>query len=224
MARHEVMQLMASLKLSGMQANYDEIVSNGRQTVTRGADGALVVTIRRAPPAETLDVATDEDVASARKPTSEFPSDHPEMMAAAKKAVAGATTDAEKTRLLVTFVDGYVANEMSLASITALDVLRSKKGDCSEHTALFVALARAAGLAARPVSGLMYGGDALGAFGGHAWAEVALDGRWVAVDPTWNQIAVDATHIRLGVDSQAETMMKLYGKVKLEVLEIQRSR
>ena len=31
MSRHEVMQLMASLKLSGMHANYDEIVSNGRK-------------------------------------------------------------------------------------------------------------------------------------------------------------------------------------------------
>ena len=31
MPRHEVMQLMASLKLSGMHANYDEIVTHGRK-------------------------------------------------------------------------------------------------------------------------------------------------------------------------------------------------
>ena len=108
--------------------------------------------------------------------------------------------------------------------MTALVVLHSKKGDCTEHTALFIAMARAVGLAARPVSGLMYGGDALGAFAGHAWVEVAIGGRWVAVDPTWNQTDVDATHIRLGVDDQAERRLKLYGKAKFEVLTVEHVR
>jgi hypothetical protein len=213
---------MLKVRLSGVQDL--EVASNGRQNVAKEADGSLVLTMRRHPATGTLDEATTDDIADALKPDKANPSDHPEIIALAKKATESATTLREKMEKLVAFVDVYVRDEMSLTAITALDVLRSKKGDCTEHTALFVSMARAVGLPARPVSGLMYAGDKMGAFGGHAWAEVALDGRWVAVDPTWNQIAVDATHIRLGVESQSETMLKLYGKAKFGVLEIQRGK
>ncbi len=199
-----------------------EIVPDGRQIVTREKDGATVVAVRRGPPRESLVKATPEELSEARKPTLEHPSDHPEIREAAAKAVGSAKTDAEKAAALVRFVSDYVVDAMSLTEITALDVLHAKKGDCSEHTALFVALAPAAGLAARPVSGWMYGGDQLRAFGGHAWAEVVLDGRWVAVDPTWTQTEVDATHVRLGVRDQAEAMLRLHGKVKIEVVSVER--
>jgi len=35
----------------------------------------------------------------------------------------------------------------------------------------------------------------------HAWNEVALNGSWRAVDPTWNQLRADATHIPLRGDA-----------------------
>ena len=40
----------------------------------------------------------------------------------------------------------------------------------------------------------------------HAWNEIYTDGQWQAVDPTWNQTTVDATHIPLS-DTQAAMMM-----------------
>src|SRR5205814_2129834 len=64
---------------------------------------------------------------------------------------------------------------------SALHVLRTRRGDCNEHTQLFVALARAAGIPARSVAGLAY---VDGKFYYHAWPEVLLRG-WVAVDPTF---------------------------------------
>ena len=59
-------------------------------------------------------------------------------------------------------------------------------------------LERGAVLAARRVVGLAptYDHDSFG-FGNHASAEGAIDGRWVAVDPTWNETLADATHIPL---------------------------
>jgi transglutaminase-like putative cysteine protease len=39
---------------------------------------------------------------------------------------------------------------------SAREVLRTKVGDCNEHTALYVAMARAAGLPARIAVGLAY--------------------------------------------------------------------
>ena len=38
----------------------------------------------------------------------------------------------------------------------------------------------------------MYMGDDVKSFGGHAWDEVVLDGKWVPVDPTWNETETTA--------------------------------
>src|SRR2546422_771175 len=99
---------------------------------------------------------------------------------------------------------------------SALQVLEGRVGDCNEHAVLFVALARAAGLPARTVVGLV---PVDGRFYYHAWAEVYL-GDWVAVDPMLDEFPAGAAHVRFGVGGlarQAE-LVRLIGRVKLEVL------
>jgi transglutaminase-like putative cysteine protease len=54
---------------------------------------------------------------------------------------------------------------------------------------------------ARTVFGLAYEDGATPAFRFHAWNEVEVDGRWQAVDPTWNQLRPDATHIPLPAEA-----------------------
>ena len=56
---------------------------------------------------------------------------------------------------------------------SAREVLRTRVGDCNEHTVLYVAMARALGLPARIAVGLVY---LRGAFYYHAWPEVYVDG------------------------------------------------
>jgi len=95
-------------------------------------------------------------------------------------------------------------------------VLAARRGDCNEHTVLYVALARAAGLPARAAAGLVH---LDGRFYYHAWPEVWL-GDWVAVDPTLDQFPADATHLRFvvgGLARQVE-LVRMIGKLKLEVL------
>src|SRR5690606_4996156 len=78
----------------------------------------------------------------------------------------------------------------------ALEVLENLQGDCTEHSILFIALARAAGLPAREVAGLIYvEGDRPG-FYFHQWATVWV-GKWIDVDPTFDQPLADVTHIKL---------------------------
>jgi len=99
---------------------------------------------------------------------------------------------------------------------SAVKVLAVRRGDCNEATTLFVALARAAGLPARTVSGLIYLNDR---FYYHAWAEIYLAG-WLAVDPTFDQFPADAARLRIatgGLARQAE-LVPLIGRLKLEVL------
>jgi transglutaminase-like putative cysteine protease len=99
---------------------------------------------------------------------------------------------------------------------SALATFRSRVGDCNEHTQLYVATARAAGIPARVAAGLAY---LDGKFYYHAWPEVWLE-RWVAVDPTFGQFPADASHLRFtvgGLARQAE-LLRLMGALQIEVL------
>ena len=105
------------------------------------------------------------------------------------------------------------------------DLLVDKRGDCKSYALLFATLARAAGIPAREVSGLMYMGDDQKSFGGHAWNEVVLNGEWVPVDAAFNEVEVDATHISFGSDSAATAnMLKTLGKLSFRLVEAQSSR
>lgn len=99
------------------------------------------------------------------------------------------------------------------------DVLANRAGDCTEHTLLFVTLARAAGIPAREVGGLLY--DANGGrpiFGWHAWAEIHDRAQWISVDPTWNQFFVDATHIKLSSGMEDFSWANLISTLKMKVV------
>ena len=77
---------------------------------------------------------------------------------------------------------------------SSLTVLETLSGDCTEHTVLFIALARAVGIPARICSGVVFVKDA---FYYHFWPEVYV-GRWVQMDPSLGQNIADANHIQLG--------------------------
>jgi transglutaminase-like putative cysteine protease len=104
-------------------------------------------------------------------------------------------------------------------------VLRTRIGDCNEHTALFVAMSRAIGIPARIAVGVAL---VRGAFYYHAWPEVYIDegrtrGFWLPVDPTFNQFPADATHFRLargGLDKQA-AIIPLIGRVKITLVDVE---
>jgi len=101
---------------------------------------------------------------------------------------------------------------------SALQVLETRRGDCNEHTVLYVAMARALGLPARTAVGLVF---VNGAFFYHAWPEVWLD-EWVAVDPTFGDAPADAAHIRfvIGGLAQQVEIIRLIGNLQIEVLSV----
>jgi hypothetical protein len=122
----------------------------------------------------------------------------------ARTITAGASGPEEKAARLVDWVFRNLTKSLATNLATASQVLARRAGDCTEHALLFVALARAAGLPARELSGLVYMGDELRRFGWHAWAEVELGGRWVAVDPSWGEHIANATHLTLGVGEDSD--------------------
>ena len=151
------------------------------------------------------------------EPSMGVESDHSDIVARARSLVAGRTDAMERAQSIFEWVYGNVEKEMTVSLPSALDVLRTMKGDCNEHTYLFVGLARAAGLPSKIIVGLAYHE---GAFYYHAWPAVYV-GRWLEMDPTWGQAAVDATHIALveGDLSRQVEIVKVVGRLSIEVLE-----
>ncbi len=103
-------------------------------------------------------------------------------------------------------------------TFSAVATLKTMEGECQSHTNLFAALARAAGIPTRTVSGIVYSQE-YGGFLYHAWAEVYA-GKWIAMDPTFGQDMADATHIKL-TDGELSSQMQLFefiGKIGVEVV------
>lgn len=144
-------------------------------------------------------------------------SEDPRIQARARQIVDGERDPIVATRLLTNWVYEQLEKEITISVPSAVEVLETLRGDCNEHTILFVAFARAIGLPARTAAGLVYVG---GNFYYHAWPEVFL-GEWVAVDPTFGQFPADASHLRFtvgGLARQAE-LIRLIGQLSLDVVE-----
>jgi hypothetical protein len=171
------------------------------------------------------------------------------------REIAGRTRDSVKVAgKLMRWVYRNVQKKPVLAVPSALQVLKSRVGDCNEHAVLVTALLRAVGIPARICTGLVYSRDK---FYYHAWTEAyfgrpAVDdavpgktgdnatsplwaeeqdtgglsrrgysGGWVSMDPTLNQMPVDATHIKLvegNLKEQAE-IIRLIGNLKLRIMD-----
>jgi hypothetical protein len=151
------------------------------------------------------------------QPTAFLQSDHPSIRDHAVK-ILGTETDAHRAVLrLKKWVYNEIKKQPTISIPNALQVLQTKTGDCNEHTVLFNALARAAGIPARTVVGMVY---LRGAFYYHAWSEVWL-GKWVSLDSVLDQFPADVTHVKFiegEIDRQLD-MLQLIGNLRIEVLE-----
>lgn len=212
------------VRLTGLEGfNQEELQGAGQQT---DADGVIQVEDPRGltpgPRESGLDVYLE--------PEPLIESDAEPIRLEAQRGVATAEkTPAARAERLVRYVHALLEKKPTVSLPSALEVLKTRVGDCNEHTALYVAMARSLGLPARIAVGLVYmSGAAGGAFYYHAWPEVWIDegddqGLWLPVDPTLNQYPADATHVRLargGLDRQA-AILGLVGQARLSVLDVQ---
>ncbi len=140
----------------------------------------------------------------------------PRIQAQARQIVGREHHAGAVAELLTHWVYANLKKEITISVPSAVQVLEARRGDCNEHTVLYVALARSLGLPARTAAGLVY---LRGHFYYHAWPEVWL-GRWVAVDPTFDQFPADASHLRFvigGLARQVE-LLRLIGRVTVTVV------
>jgi hypothetical protein len=206
------------LRLTGVTFAPGELASNRQIVEDLREDEATLLLLHAGVPAETATGATiPADCREFLKATPFVQSDHPEIVRRARAITAGQTNLLGKAEAIGNWVYEHVEKEMTVSLPSALDVLRTMKGDCNEHTYLFVALARAAGVPARIRVGVAYRD---GAFYYHAWP-AAWTGDWVEMEPTWGRRQADATHLALAegeLASQLE-LLKSVGQLRIAVLE-----
>jgi transglutaminase-like putative cysteine protease len=203
------------IEVDGKEAGVFE--DGPRQSVIAGDNGNRLVKLGKKYGKEQK--ATDAEIKEALAETNNYPISHPKIKKLAEEAIAGAKSDAEKVEKLVAFVHEFVKPSLSADTPNIHNLLEKKKGDCKSYALLFNNLARAAGVPAREVSGLVYCGDEVKAFGGHAWNEVVLGGVWVPIDASRGQTEVDVTHISFGTEHRAaKNLLSSLGKLSFKLI------
>ena len=199
----------------------DERQSVGRPEWSKSAEGvrvmSLPVTIEKQTPNIGLSIVkARKGMGKYLRPTPEVQSDNREIKRAARKIVGGEASAYLAARKINRWVHENLEKKL-IDSITALDVLHEKKGECNAHTNLFAALARASGIPTKITAGVVHSPTEKG-FLYHAWPEVYV-GQWVALDPTLGQDVADVTHIKL-IEGGLEESLKLVrfiGRIGIKV-------
>ena len=151
------------------------------------------------------------------QPEINIESDHNDIIEKAREIAGNSIVPFVVAGKLMSWVYRGIEKRPVITVPSALEVLKTKVGDCNEHTVLLTALLRASGIPARVCVGIVYARDR---FFYHAWTEGFL-GKWISMDAALNQMPTDATHIKMvegGLDKQVD-LIGLIGKIELEVID-----
>ena len=173
-----------------------EIPQDRRQEVTGREGDSVLLKLRRIPLTGegVSSLPPDDGLSRYLRSTAVIQSDHPRIVEAARDITEDASSPLQCARELNSWVhENITTKDYSVGFASAVEVLETRTGDCTEHSVLLVALARALGYPARVVVGMVSDGSV---FAFHMWAEVGIDG-WVPFDPALGEEEIDVTHIKL---------------------------
>ncbi len=211
-------------RMQGLPAAFQK--SDARQAFAPGPNGTTIVTVRARTPAA-ADPARDTPRSKVQaspddlEPTPQIDSDDPAIQKLAKDVAGEVPGTYAAAVKLSEHVFRRLEKAYGASQDRASDVLRAGKGDCTEHSVLLLALARALGIPARGVHGLVYAryDDGVPALYWHAWVEVKSAGEWIPIDPTFGEPVADATHVALGSGTQVDTV-GLLGALKVVGIDL----
>jgi transglutaminase-like putative cysteine protease len=205
-----------TIRLSGLDLSGYPLLNEGRQVL----NGDVIEISKEN--METMKESTyalpykDKDLDQFLAPTAFVQSDHHTIIYNAEKFAAIEKNAFRLARFLTSNL--YLTmTKMPFSQVpVSMDVFDEVAGESNEHTVLFTAFTRAAGLPTRMVGGLVY---RKGYFYYHTWPEVWLK-QWVPADPTMGQFPADVTHIRLieGDIDKLASLGEIIGKIKIEIL------
>ncbi|MCX5771542.1 MAG: transglutaminase-like domain-containing protein [Candidatus Hydrogenedentes bacterium] len=198
----------------------DHIFNSDRQQFVE-KDGYVEFHSKKVSISDTTEFPVKEpSVAEWIKPSLFIQSDDKRLVEKAREIVGNETNALAASGKLAKWVFDNVRTTYSAQLTNALEVLDLMQGDCTEHSVLFIGLARALGIPAREVAGLIYVDDVKPGFYFHQWAAVWV-GKWIEVDPTFGQPIADATHIKLAEGDLFEQakLIPVIGRLRVEVVD-----
>jgi hypothetical protein len=145
--------------------------------------------------------ALDDDLRRrALEPTQWLQSGDPELAKRARR-LAGDGEPAVRMRRLADFVRRHMGTQIDMLGYgTALDALRTRRGDCTEFAVLLAALGRAADVPTRIAIGRVYARHFEGhrhVFVPHAWVQAWTGSGWQSFDAAIGSF--DSTHLAFAV-------------------------
>ncbi len=196
----------------------------------REAEGSILLRVSRlVPPSGKTGkrplAKVPPEIADCLAPSSMVQSDDPMIVSIANEVIGGETDAWKAAQTLERWVEkNLFKKSMDVGFASAAEVCRNREGDCSEHSVLLAALCRAAGIPARSVMGVEY---LAGIWGGHAWDEVWIEGRWYPLDATNGFGFVDPLHLGFSKMTLKEgsgakefgALIQGLGAIDIEVLE-----
>ncbi len=171
---------------------YDGGIRSGHQQKVYSEDGKNFLVLGKK--IGSRELGLPEDRKENLQESSLYPIEDAAIREMVQRVVGPVTDEWQKVKVLLDHVGRYIVDDYTSNSMSTFEILKKRKGDCSEHTLLFNTLARAAGIPTREVRGLLNYEERK--FGLHAWNEVLIDGKWHGVDATWGHMATPITHIQ----------------------------
>ena len=223
-----------TLRLEGHSSKRPGVIQDTRQKVRVNSKNAVTVTIETSiPPVRPakLPMRKKRLKKFLRATTFEALTDK-KLISKSRELVGKDKNSWTVAKKINAFVFAHIKNKsLAHAFSSATEALDAQEGDCTEHSVLFSALAKIAGIPTKLVTGLVYVGGPEGIFGYHQWVEVWLGDRWVAMDPTFGQHVADPTHIKFteglsdsqGLREAGIAAAELFGDMKIDILEYTRT-
>ena len=206
-----------AVEISGWN-NALPILQGGGQQVEIAAAGRVI--FRTGTLAlKSSDLKADKPTVAQLKPADKIESDAPEIRTQAALIAAGVKNKDDLVKALASWTAAWLNDTVDDGG-SAVESFKSRNGNCQTHARLYTALARAAGIPTRFVSGLVHV-EGKG-FLYHSWAESFIANRWVAVDPTYNQLPADPTHLKLlegHLPDDMAPILAIIGRIKMNILE-----
>lgn len=154
----------------------------------------------------------------------------PALVELAKEAGGRGGPPAVRAERMRRFVRGYIREvDLESALASASEVVRSRRGDCSEHAVLLAAILRLDGIPARMAVGLVHADRFAGkenVFAWHAWTQAWIDGRWIDLDATLARtherprVMTSSSDLSAGAfDPAWSAVLPLMGAVRIAVVE-----
>ena len=197
-------QANAVAKYSIVRHSLDaQFVESSEQQVSGSASG--IVSIKITPLADVDGkfpyLGQDNKIVQSLAPNSWVQNDDPRLVNMAKNVVRNTVSARRAAQQLERFVRNYIVQkDLNVGYASASQVLKTKRGDCTEHALLLTAMLKAVGIPARVATGVVYMAEFLDqqqVFVPHAWAQAYIGGKWLSFDASL--AGFDSTHILFAV-------------------------